>query len=58
MAKAGYNPQAAITLWQKMNSLDGPGGPAFLSTHPSNGQRIQAMQNNLPAAMAIYNSRK
>lgn len=58
MAKAGYNPQAAITLWQKMNSLDGAGGPAFLSTHPSNGQRIQAMQNNLPAAMAIYNSRK
>ena len=59
MAKAGYNPQAAITLWQKMNRLDGgAGGPAFLSTHPTNTQRIQEMQKNLPAAMAIYNSRK
>ena len=58
MAKAGYNPQAALTLWQKMNSLEGAGGPVFLSTHPSNGQRIEAMRKNLPAAMAIYNSRK
>jgi len=55
MAKAGYNPQAAITLWQKMNKLEGQGGVSFLSTHPSNVQRIEAMQKNLPAAMAIYN---
>ncbi|MBF7692724.1 M48 family metallopeptidase, partial [Acinetobacter pollinis] len=57
MAKAGYNPQAAITLWQKMNKLEGQGGVSFLSTHPSNVQRIEAMQKNLPAAMAIYNQR-
>lgn len=57
MARAGYNPQAAITLWEKMNKLDGVGGSAFLSTHPSNSQRIEAMRKNLPAAQAIYNQR-
>ena len=57
MARAGYNPQAAITLWEKMNKLDGAGGSAFLSTHPSNSQRIAAMRKNLPAAQAIYNQR-
>ncbi len=58
MARAGYNPQAAITLWEKMNKLEGAGGVAFLSTHPSNGQRIEAMRKNLPAAMQVYNQRK
>ena len=57
MAKAGYNPQAAISLWEKMNKLDGAGGSPFLSTHPSNTQRIAAMRENLPAAQAIYNKR-
>ncbi|WP_111859557.1 M48 family metallopeptidase [Acinetobacter sp. CFCC 10889] len=57
MAKAGYNPQAAISLWEKMNKLDGAGGSSFLSTHPSNTQRIAAMRENLPAAQAIYNKR-
>lgn len=56
MARAGYDPQSAITLWQKMNKLEGSGS-SFLSTHPSNSQRIQAMQKNLPAAQAIYRSR-
>lgn len=58
MAKAGYNPQAAITLWEKMNKLEGAGGASFLSTHPSNSQRIEAMRKNLPAAQAIYNSKR
>ncbi|NNP73290.1 type I deoxyribonuclease HsdR [Acinetobacter defluvii] len=58
MAKAGYNPQAAITLWEKMNKLEGAGGASFLSTHPSNSQRIEAMRKNLPAAQAIYNNRR
>lgn len=57
MAKAGYNPQAAISLWEKMNKLEGTGGASFLSTHPSNSQRIAAMRENLPAAQAIYNKR-
>ena len=58
MAKAGYNPQAAISLWEKMNKLDGAGGSSFLSTHPSNSQRIEAMRKNLAAAQAVYNQRR
>ena len=57
MARAGYNPNAAITLWEKMNKLEGSGS-SFLSTHPSNAQRINDMRKNLPAALAIYNGRK
>jgi len=58
MAKAGYNPNAAISLWEKMNRLDGAGGSSFLSTHPSNTQRISDMRKNLPAALALYNKRR
>ncbi len=54
MARAGYQPQAAITLWEKMQKHSGGSNSAFLSTHPSNAQRIQAMRENLPAAQAIY----
>ncbi len=47
MAKAGYNPQAAITLWEKMNKLDGAGGYFIpVDAHPSNSQRIEAMRKN------------
>ncbi|MBF7682019.1 M48 family metallopeptidase [Acinetobacter sp. B5B] len=54
MAKAGYNPQAALSLWEKMNKAQGDSGMSFLSTHPSNTQRIAEMRANLPAAIAIY----
>lgn len=58
MARAGYNPQAAITLWEKMGKMSGSGnGTTFLSTHPSNTQRIDAMRQNLPAAQQLYNRR-
>ncbi len=58
MARAGYDPKAAITLWEKMNKLDGAGGGSFLSTHPSNSKRIDDMRKNLAAAQAVYNQRK
>lgn len=58
MARAGYDPQSAITLWEKMAKLGGAQGSALLSTHPTDAQRIAEMKKDLPAAQAIYNSRK
>lgn len=58
MAEAGYNPNAAITLWQKMQANDGKQGLTFLSTHPSNQSRIDAMRKNLPTALNIYQNRQ
>lgn len=56
MARAGYNPNAAITLWQKMQAHSGSGTPQFLSTHPNSGNRIKHIQELLPAVMPLYNS--
>lgn len=54
-ARAGYNPQAAVSLWQKMAQAGGgAGGPAFLSTHPSGPERIQQLQANVPKVQALY----
>ena len=54
-ARGGYNPQAAVSLWQKMAQAGGgAGGPSFLSTHPSGPQRIQELQANVPKVQALY----
>ncbi|MEH3085510.1 MAG: M48 family metallopeptidase [Xylophilus ampelinus] len=53
-ARAGYNPQAAVSLWTKMEKAGGGGGPAFLSTHPSGPQRIRELQANVPRVMGLY----
>ena len=56
-ARAGYNPQAAVSLWQKMAQAGGgAGGPSFLSTHPSGPQRIQRLQANVPKVQGLYQS--
>ena len=39
-ARAGYEPHAAVSLWQKMLQAGGSGGPQFLSTHPSPENRL------------------
>lgn len=55
MARAGYNPAAAVTLWEKMAAASsGGGGPAFLSTHPSNEQRINGIKALLPKVDPLY----
>jgi len=55
MARAGYDPRAAITFWQKMQARpDNDGGISFLSTHPVNNRRIAELQKYLPQALAEY----
>ena len=54
-AKAGYDPRAAITLWQKMGKVGGgKGPPAWLSTHPSDQQRQQRLGELAPKMMKFY----
>lgn len=55
MALAGYNPNHAITLWQKMAANSGGGTQNdFMSTHPSEANRIREIQAYLPEAMRYY----
>jgi len=54
-ARAGYDPRAAITLWQKMaQKAGGSGGPEFLSTHPSAGNRPKDLQGYAQRGMPRY----
>jgi len=58
MAMAGYNPNAAVTFWQRMTSATQGNGapPAILSSHPSDASRIAEIQRRLPEAMKYYNT--
>lgn len=59
MARAGYDPRAAVSLWEKMGQATGGGsGPAFLSTHPSGPQRIAGIQSRLPSVLPLYEQAK
>ncbi|MBN8763215.1 MAG: M48 family metallopeptidase [Thiobacillus sp.] len=53
-ARAGYDPHAAISLWEKMGQASGNGPPQFLSTHPSPANRMQALNALVPKMMPIY----
>ena len=54
-ARAGYNPQAAISVWQKMiKATDGKKTPEFLSTHPSGETRIEQLTALMPAVEPLY----
>jgi predicted Zn-dependent protease len=55
-ADAGYDPRAAITLWQRMDAAS-PGSIEFLSTHPKESTRIARLQRIMPAAMRAYEAR-
>jgi predicted Zn-dependent protease len=55
-ARAGYDPQAGVTLWQKMLAANKGAPPQFLSTHPSGATRIQDIEAKLPKVAPLFAS--
>lgn len=53
-ARAGYNPEAAVILWQKMAKVSGGGGLEFLSTHPAPKNRQKELRKLIPKMMPFY----
>ena len=54
-ARAGYNPQAAISVWKKMiKATDSKSPPEFLSTHPSGETRIEQLTALMPVVEPLY----
>jgi len=53
-ARAGYDPQAGVSLWRKMLATGKGTPPPFLSTHPSGATRIQDIEAKLPKVAPIY----
>ena len=54
-AMAGYNPREAVPFWQRMNAAAGTGKPPeFLSTHPSDENRIAKLQGYMDEALTYY----
>lgn len=55
MARAGYDPRAAIVFWEKMKTRpEKDDGPSFLSTHPLDEHRIRELKKYLPQALVEY----
>jgi predicted Zn-dependent protease len=56
MAMAGYDPQAAISFWERMSTAnkDKPSPPELLSTHPADATRIRNIKSLIPEAMQYY----
>ncbi len=53
MAKAGYDPQEAVALWERMGALGGR-TPEILSTHPDPSRRAKDLSKHMAKAMSIY----
>jgi len=57
-ARAGYDPRAGTSLWEKMGAANKGAPPQWLSTHPASGTRIADMQAALPDVMPLYERAK
>ncbi len=53
-ARAGFDPRAGVTLWEKMAAASKGAPPQWLSTHPSGNTRIADIEANLPKVMPLY----
>ena len=53
-ARGAFQPNASVSLWQKMAKAGGGSGPAFFSTHPSGPNRIKQLQANVPKVQGLY----
>ena len=54
MARAGYDPAAAVNVWRKMAKVQQSKQAEFLSTHPSSSTRIAELQALLPKVTPLY----
>ena len=57
-ARAGYDPRAGVSLWQKMGTANKNAPPQWLSTHPSGKSRIKEIEANLPKVLPLYERAK
>jgi len=53
-ARAGYDPRAGISLWEKMDAANKTRPPQWLSTHPSGPKRIKEIEKHLPEVIPLY----
>ena len=58
MAQAGFDPRESVELWKNMNAKSETKIPEFLSTHPSGDSRIEALIDEYPKSLALYNEAK
>ncbi|EWH01575.1 M48 family metallopeptidase [Halomonas sp. BC04] len=54
MADAGFDPRASLELWDNMSAAGGARPPAWMSTHPSHGQRTQVLHQEMDGALARF----
>jgi predicted Zn-dependent protease len=57
-ARAGFNPEASVQLWEKMSKLGGGQPPKWLSTHPPHGDRINDLRSYAQKVMPLYQAAK
>ena len=53
-ARAGFDPRAGVSLWQKMTAANSRAPLEFLSTHPAGENRIKEIEKHLPDVMPLY----